>query len=307
MSDKGVRLLTQQQTAALLPYSQLVQSLANACQEYEFGKIVSPERMVVPFPEDGVMLSMPAVASDISINKLVNVVPGNRSKGIATINGHVSVFDTASGQPLVILDGPETTGRRTAAVSMLGVQVFHPQPTEFLLIGTGTQSKYHLQAISELYPHAKIWVKGTSEDKAKKFCDEHAGIHFAISPWDQPQPPKTVSVIITLTTSKVAFLNVTARKEVLIIGVGAFKPEMAEISERTLRESQVFLDDPAGARHEAGDIIQARLDWSNTHSLYSAMTTGFDKSKPVVFKTVGTGAWDLASARVAIQLLSNQR
>jgi len=304
MSDKGISLLTREQTAALLPYSQLVQSLANACEEYELGKIVSPERMVVPFPEDGVMLSMPAVASDIAINKLVNVVPGNRTKGIATINGHVSVFDTATGQPLVILDGPETTGRRTAAVSMLGVKVFQPQPTEFLLIGTGTQSKYHLQAIGELYPATRVWVKGTSPEKAQSFCDENAGLHANLHAWNQPQPPYSVSVIITLTTSKVAFLDVAANKAVLIIGVGAFKPEMAEISERTLRESQVFLDDPAGARHEAGDIIQAKLNWDDTFSLYSAITNGFDNTKPVVFKTVGTGAWDLASARVAHQLLS---
>lgn len=307
MSDKGISLLTRDQTAALLPFSQLVDSLASACQEYEQGKIVSPERMVVPFPEDGVMLSMPAVASDISINKLVNVVPGNRNKGIATINGHVSVFDTATGQPLVILDGPETTGRRTAAVSMLGVKVFQPQPAGFLLIGTGTQSKYHLQAIGELYPEARVWVKGTSSEKTRAFCNEHAALHRDIHAWDQPQPPETASVIITLTTSKTAFLNVAANKAVLIIGVGAFKPEMAEISEQTLRDSQIFLDDPAGARHEAGDIIQAGIAWEETCSLYSALVNGFDQTKPVVFKTVGTGAWDLASARVAHRMLNNAR
>lgn len=307
MNDNSVKLFTREETAALLPYSQLVQSLFRVCQEYEHGELISPERMVVPFPQDGVMLSMPAVAPDISINKLVNVVPGNRNKGIATINGHVSVFDTVTGRPLMILDGPETTGRRTAAVSMLGVQVFSPQPEEFLLIGTGIQSGYHLQAIAELYPGARVWIKGISEDKTKTFCDEHADLHSTILPWNEPHPPETASVIITLTTSKVAFLDVAARKEVLIIGVGAFKPEMAEISARTLRESQVFLDDPVGARHEAGDIIQAQLNWNDTSSLYHAITTGFDCSKPVVFKTVGTGAWDLAAARLAAQLLNNPR
>ena len=62
----------------------------------------------------------------------------NRTRGIPTIHGQVMAFDADTGETLFILDGPTVTGRRTAAMSMLGVHTFaSATPREFLLIGTG--------------------------------------------------------------------------------------------------------------------------------------------------------------------------
>ncbi|WP_133666109.1 hypothetical protein [Paraburkholderia sp. BL10I2N1] len=49
-----------QATAELLNYSSLVRVLQQVILEYGAGKIVSPEHMVVPMQEGGLMLSMPA-------------------------------------------------------------------------------------------------------------------------------------------------------------------------------------------------------------------------------------------------------
>lgn len=76
----------------------------------------------------------------------------------------------------------------------------------------------------------------------------------------------------------------------LVIGVGAFKPEMAEIGKETLSGSQIYIDDLAGGQHEAGDLIQAGIDWSVVRSLASALREKPDLSKPIVLKSVGTAA-----------------
>ncbi|MGB3287775.1 MAG: delta(1)-pyrroline-2-carboxylate reductase family protein, partial [Burkholderiaceae bacterium] len=115
------------QTAGLLDFHDMVDALAQAAADYAAGHIQAPERQVVPFPQGGVMLSMPATAQDIGIHKLVNVAPGNKTLGLPTINGVVSVYDGRTSQALAVLDGPTVTARRTAAVSMLGIRSFMAQ------------------------------------------------------------------------------------------------------------------------------------------------------------------------------------
>ncbi|MGA3828182.1 delta(1)-pyrroline-2-carboxylate reductase family protein, partial [Pseudomonas chlororaphis] len=77
-----------------------------------------------------------------------------------------------------------------------------------------------------------------------------------------PDIPSEVDVVITLTTSTEPVYNEPARAGRVVIGVGAFKPEMAELGKVPLDASDLYADDPAGARHEAGDLLQAGIDWS---------------------------------------------
>ncbi|KAA9001877.1 delta(1)-pyrroline-2-carboxylate reductase family protein [Affinibrenneria salicis] len=300
MNNQSYITYNRAETAKLLNFSALVDAIAQAAEEYAHNGILSPERLVVPMENNAVMLSMPAIGSDIAIHKLVNVVPDNGNLQLPTIHGLVTVFNAQTGVPLFVLDGPEVTGRRTAAVSMLGIRTFLPrQPQAILLIGTGTQSAYHLQAIAELYPASKVWVRGSRPGRAEAFCEKFAALHPALSPCPSDGMPHEIDVVITLTTSKVAIYNDAARPNLLVIGVGAFKPDMAEIGAATLAGSDIYVDDPDGARQEAGDLIQAGVDWSITRPLISALKSQPEFARPVVFKTVGTGAWDLAAGRVA--------
>ncbi len=90
--------------------------------DYAAGRIAIPERLVVPLDEGGVMLSMPATASDLAMHKLVNVGPGNGARNLSTIHSQVTAFDALTGVLQFMLDGPTVTGRRTAAVSMLVIR-----------------------------------------------------------------------------------------------------------------------------------------------------------------------------------------
>ncbi|MFM0225815.1 bifunctional Delta(1)-pyrroline-2-carboxylate/Delta(1)-piperideine-2-carboxylate reductase [Paraburkholderia dipogonis] len=296
-------------TTRLIPYAALVDALKRATIDYAQQRIASPERLVVPLNEGGIMLSMPATAPDLAIHKLVNVCPANGARGLPTIHGKVMAFDADTGETLFILDGPTVTGRRTAAISMLGVDTFAAgTPREFLLIGTGTQALNHLEAIGELFPDARVWVKGSAPARAEAFCAAHQDKARDLQPLTQPGAtiPDSVDVVITLTTSRQPVYDEAARVERLVIGVGAFTPAMVEIGARTLGGSALFVDDEAGARHEAGDFIQAGVDWAQVGGIASVLDDAalLQQKKPIVFKSVGCAAWDLAACRVARELLS---
>jgi len=299
-----IRFFDEQQTAALLPYPELVAALSIAVTEYGAGKIVSPERQVVPLQAKGVMLSMPASASDLAIHKLVNVCPGNGAKGLPTIHGQVTAYDSITGQALFTLDGPTVTGRRTAAISALGIRSLARSVKAILLIGTGKQASNHAEAFAALFPDATLYVKGSSLESAQRFAAARKGV-MAL---DNDVVPDDIDVVVTLTTSRKPVYHDAARVARLVVGVGAFTPDGAEIAASIVHGSDVIVDDPAGAKHEAGDLIQAGIDWTAVGALAAVIGGSWSRSadRPVVFKSVGCAAWDLAAARLARERLSQE-
>jgi 1-piperideine-2-carboxylate/1-pyrroline-2-carboxylate reductase [NAD(P)H] len=292
-----------QATAALLDYRSLVEMLRRTIVEYGAGRIISPERLVIPIQEGGLMLSMPSSAEDLAIHKLVNVCPSNSKRQLPTIHGQVIACDSHTGETLFVLDGPTVTGRRTAAVTALGIATLLAMPAkEILVIGTGKQAANHVEALSTLFPEARLLVKGKSDADTQNFVERHKSVATNLSALGNGIP-ESVDVVVTVTTSKTPVYNDAARRGRLIIGVGAFTPDAAEIGKRTVDSSDVVVDDPVGAKHEAGDLIQAGFDWNSAHSLASAINGQLELTAPVFFKSVGCAAWDLAACRVARNVL----
>lgn len=294
------------ETAHLLPFPALVSTLRKTVLDYGSGNIACPPRLSVPLQEGGVMLSMPASAEEIAIQKLVTICPSNRGRKLPTVYGTVIACDALTGAPSFGLDGATVTGRRTAAMTVLATQVLHPgEPRSILLIGTGEQASYHVRAFSECFPSAKLQVLGVSEQTASAFCEAHAHIAPGIRVASQGTIETDVDLVVTLTTSKTPVYIEAARNCRMIAGVGAFTPDAAEIAPDVVMSSAVIVDDPVGAPHEAGDIILAGFDWESVQSLADAIGKPPPAGQAVFFKSVGCAAWDLAACRVAAQVLQS--
>lgn len=290
-------------TSARLPYATLVDALAEATAQMAAGRIVCPPRSVVPMGDGTLLLSMPAVCADLAIHKLITVAPGNARRGLPVILGTVTALDPVSGEVLLVMDGPTVTGRRTAAMSVLATTVLRPRrgpraTTNVLLIGTGAQAGHHVDALSAVFPQSTVHVRGTSTRSVSEFCSRFSGAAVAVRPDDGGVEP---DVVIACTTSRTPVYRAPADAARLVVATGAFEPDAAEIDPATVRGSDVFVDDPVGARHEAGDLLQAGIDWSAVKPLAAAVAPYFRlPSRPVLFKSVGCAAWDLAAARVGL-------
>ncbi|MGF6969053.1 1-piperideine-2-carboxylate/1-pyrroline-2-carboxylate reductase [NAD(P)H] [Paraburkholderia sp. WC7.3g] len=304
MTSLSTRSFDAHATAALLDYPSLVRVLRETIIEYGAGHIVSPERLAIPMQDGGLMLSMPASAKDIAIHKLVTVCPSNGKRQLPTIHGQVIACDAHTGEMLFVLDGPTVTGRRTAAVSVLGIQTLHDMaPCEILIIGTGKQAANHAEALAASFPEAKLFAKGTSPAAAEAFVARSRSVAPNLSVLDGDVIPDSIEVVITLTTSKSPVYTLPARPGRLVVAVGAFTADAAEIGKETVDASCVVVDDPVGAKHEAGDLIQAKVDWTSVSPLAKALAGELKPSAPILFKSVGCAAWDLAACRVARKAL----
>lgn len=284
------------ETASVLPFPALLTELRRVLKEYAAGAVRCPSRLSAPLAQGSVMLSMPAVAAELAVHKLVTVCPANRAAGLPTIQGTVTAYDARSGTPLFALDAPAVTARRTAALSLLGITVLHGTPGHVAIIGTGGQARGHLEALQVVFPEANISVVGRTLAQARTFCASgQATARAAV--------PDEADVVITTTTSKTPVYTLPARAGRLLIGTGAFTADAAEISAEAVNASQLYVDDPAGAQHEAGDLLLAGADWSQVRGLADALDRPPRHQQPVLLKTVGCAAWDLAACRVAQQHL----
>ncbi|EJN08454.1 delta(1)-pyrroline-2-carboxylate reductase family protein [Herbaspirillum sp. YR522] len=306
-----MHILDARQTAVALPYARLVDALATAAQQFANGTIRAPERQVVPIDPSSVLLGMPAIADDLSVTKLITVHADNGRHGLPAIQGEVVVFETDTGRRIALLDGPTVTGRRTAAMTMLGIRTLLPRaPGSALLIGTGAQAVAHADALVEIFGVRQFWIAARDLPRMQQFCAALAQRHPGVVASPLPaqllasQAPVT-DVVIALTTARQPVIPEHIGADTLVIGVGAFKPDMAEFPPALLHARRIVVDDPAGARHEAGDLIQAGIDWQQVLAIgdvLSGKVSGASLSRNgalPVFKTVGQASWDLAAARVA--------
>jgi len=287
-------------TARLLSFADLVGALRIASTELQAGRIVSPERTTLPLQDGAVMLAMPATAPDIAIHKLVTVCPGNMARGLATIQGQVAAYDPHNGLPLFMLDGPTVTARRTAAMSMLGIQSLHGiAPGEVLVIGTGAQACTHVAALGALFPAARVYVIGSSFERAEAFCLRNQTLKARLEALRPDLIPASVEVVITATSSHTPVYHEPDMPGRLVIAVGSFTPDAAEVATTLVQGSVLYIDDLHGGRYEAGDFIQAGTDWARVHPIADAFSHAVPVERPILFKTVGCAAWDLAACRVA--------
>ncbi|MEZ2625118.1 delta(1)-pyrroline-2-carboxylate reductase family protein [Paenalcaligenes hominis] len=287
--------LDRTQTAAVLPYPALVKALIHVAQEKAQGKISTPARQALAFPTGGTLLSMPATAHDIGVHKLVNVMPHNAAQGEPVIQGLVCAYDGHTGAPLFVLDGPTVTERRTAALSMMGIELLWQQPKHVTLIGSGVQAYGHAEALLTLYPQATISLLARQPHNAQKLIERLGSPHTLQA---VQAVPSDSDVVITVTSSSKPVYSETALLDRLVIAVGAYTPEMAEIHPATVQGSDIFVDNSDAARQEAGDLIQARVNWAAVQPLYHDESHR-KHQRPLLYKTIGCAAWDLAAARCA--------
>jgi ornithine cyclodeaminase/alanine dehydrogenase-like protein (mu-crystallin family) len=119
---------------------------------------------------------------------------------------------------------------------------------------------------------------------------------------DMAEVAGKVDVVVTATSSAAPVLSGTAWDRQLIVAVGAYQAAMAELSANIVQSAEaIVVDHLEAAQREAGDLIQAEVDWRRVRVLEDVLTDPLPDhgGRPRIFKSVGHSLWDLAAARVA--------
>ncbi|HYF62340.1 MAG TPA: delta(1)-pyrroline-2-carboxylate reductase family protein [Herpetosiphonaceae bacterium] len=301
-----MRMLNADQVRAALDYPGLVAALAAMLRDLRAGAAQAPQRTVAPLPLDGSLLVMPAADAELAMTKLVTVHP--RNANLPVVQTDVLVCSARTGERLMLLDGEAITGRRTAALSALAARTLAPgNAGPLLLIGAGAQAAVHLEAFAAVLGVTEVSIASRTERRALSLAD-HAtslGLRSRIVA-DPAEALDDARLIVTATTSETPVLPAAVRADALIAAVGAFRPSMAEIPPDLALNARVYVDTLDGARAEAGDLIQADLDWAEVIPLADALDQPPPPAgRPILFKSVGHALWDLAAVKVIVEGLKD--
>ncbi|NUO87686.1 MAG: delta(1)-pyrroline-2-carboxylate reductase family protein [Cupriavidus sp.] len=304
-------------TAARLPYPELAQAIADMLAELRDGTAMAPPRIALPVGDAqhgaGTLLVMPARNRELVMTKNITVHPGNPQRGLPSILGEVMVADAHTGARIAMLDGPTVTGRRTAAVSLLAAQRFAARPDgELLIVGAGVQALTHLEAFVAGLGVRRLWLHSRTRDKAEALA-AHArtlGVEAQVAESVAAVLPR-VSMVVTVTSSRSPVLpdldSGLWRDHHFIAAVGAFRPDMCELPPALCHAAadhgRLLADTLFGIEDEAGDLLQAGIDWAQVQPFESAILQAdairARAGSPLVFKSVGYALWDLAACVLA--------
>ena len=300
-----MKVLTAQETAALLPYPALAEELRAVLADKRANRATAPPRLHLPLANDGVLLLMPAADDRLAITKLVSVHPGNAEHGLPSVQAEVLVMEAGTGRRLLLLDGATVTARRTAALSLLAAQTLAPDPAgPLLIVGAGVQGRAHLEAFLEGLAPPQVYIASRGSARAAGLRDYARSLgaeaHLVAAP---KEVLDRVSLIVLATTSQTPVIPPQVRKDAFIVAVGAYQPDQAELPPALVRSAFLVVDTLEGTQAGAGDLIQAGVDWRHVTPLEEAISRNrpapTSTTGPVVFKSVGHALWDLAAARLA--------
>lgn len=296
-------LLDASATARLLPPVALADEIEALLRD---PAVQVPERLVQPLPGGGSLFVMPALDGRIAITKLITFTPANAGTPRPAIQGDVVVFDAATGERRLVLDGPTVTARRTAAVSLLAARRLAPQPAgPLLIVGAGAQGLSHLEAFAAGLPVREVLVASRRRESAQALVDHAVSLGLRAEVVADPDEAMArCALVVTCTPANGAVLRARPSRETFIAAVGAFTPQMVELDAQLCRwiagEGTVIVDTPDAA-HEAGDLLQAGLDVPSFPSLRDVVQGSVQARGPMLFKSCGWAGWDLAAARAAMK------
>lgn len=298
-------LLSPAQAAARLPYPDLAREIAALLAD---PAVQVPPRLVQPLPGGGSLFVMPAHDARVAITKLISYTPANAGTGRPAIQGDVVVFDIATGERRLVLDGPTVTARRTAAVSLLAAQTLAPNPNgPLLIVGAGVQGRAHLEAFAIGLGIEDVRIASRSTASAQSLADHARTLGLRAEVITDPDAALAdCPLVVTCTPASGVVLRATPRPDAFIAAVGAFTQRMVELSPelcRHIAEQDTVVADTRDADREAGDLLQAGLDTARFDTLQYVLRTKKNRpgsmSGPVLFKSCGWAGWDLAAARLA--------
>lgn len=223
------------------------------------------------------------------------------------INGAVSLFDDATGQPEALVDFHLVTKWKTAGDSLLGARrLANPNAKEILIVGAGTVAASLIEAFSAVWPDAQIRIWNRTTAKAEALARDYAGVTVAA---DLALAVGAADIILTCTMSTEPVI----RGEWLRPGqhlnmIGAYRPDMREADDAALHRAQIYCDSFDTTLDHIGEFKiplasgalrreEVLADFYNIDRF-----TGYNPEAITLFKNGGGAHLDLMTSRHILDL-----
>ncbi|MFK8023082.1 MAG: ornithine cyclodeaminase family protein [Ilumatobacter sp.] len=185
--------------------------------------------------------------------KTATVYPGNASRGIASINGSVALFDDVTGVLVATIDFDLLTRWKTAADSALAARhLARADSGHIVIVGAGNVAQAMIDAYGAVFPGAVFTIWNRSPERAEELA-EITGAGF-------------VSRLETALVAADIVCTATMSTDPLVVGelvepgthidlIGGYRRDMREADDRLVEKASVFVDCVDTAL-DVGDIAE---------------------------------------------------
>ena len=301
--DPQIPYFSEASVRRVLRYEDLIPAMERALTDYSTGKVLQPVRNILPVEQyHGFLGIMPAVYGDIMGAKLVTLFPGNASTELPTHQGIIVLMRATNGEPIAVLDGRLITEMRTAAVTAAATKLLaDPSAHALAILGSGVQARAHARALRVVrhFDDIRVWSRTPSHAQA-------LAAELTATATSAEDAVRGADVVVTVTNiSQPVLHGAWLKPGALVNAVGAVGPANRELDDDAMRGSAVVVDSRAAALVESGDIL---LSGATIYAELGEVLAG-NKPKPssgnTVFKSLGLGVEDLATAQLVIELIGS--
>lgn len=172
------------------------------------------------------------------------------------------LYSTETGELLAVMEANRLGQMRTGAASAVATRhLARPEAGSVGLIGTGSQARSQLRAVSRVRPIALVKCYSRTPGRREAFADEmvqELGMEVAAVESAQ-DAVEDMDIIITITTAREpVLLGEWLRPGVHINAAGSNAAQRRELDDAAVRRcTLITVDDLAQAKSECGDLILA--------------------------------------------------
>ena len=301
---------TDAEIAILLNYSDVRNTLEEVFQDMASGR-------ASVFPRHR------ANCGDIKLSAMGGIWQSRHVAGIKaypTVHGQfsflISLFDTTENKPLAVLQANEITRLRTAALATLvASRSANPGAKKLALIGAGVQGGAIAEALGDCFGFGQICVADPALNGfAVSQLASRLKTHVQVC--TPEEAIREADIVVTASRSKTPVFDGSWLKPgCFVAAIGTSLPDGRELDDETMRRAgRVIVEWKPQSTVEAGEIVlslaQGSLHPEKIVDL-AQIYRGDHKwranaSEIVVFKSVGIGLVDVATAWLAVERATGQ-
>ncbi|WP_296473462.1 ornithine cyclodeaminase [Roseinatronobacter sp.] len=185
--------------------------------------------------------------------KTATIFPGNADKGLAAVNGGVSLYSDSDGTLEALLDFHLVTKWKTAGDSLFAASLLaRPDSRKITLVGAGTVARSMVDAYRALFPDAQFTVWSRRYESAAQFARDLHGVQPEA---DLQRAVEGADIICTTTMSRAPLiLGDWLRPGQHLDLIGAFRPDMREVDDLALQRAALFVDNRRTVLDHIGEM-----------------------------------------------------
>jgi alanine dehydrogenase len=307
--------LDQEEVKSVVDMHSDMSVVESAFRQHGLGKVQMPPKSYLYYTTyGGDLRTMPAYLEeeDITGVKIVNVHPGNPTRGLPTVMALIVLISPETGAPVAILDGTFLTNIRTGAAGGIAAKYLARKDSKVIgLVGAGNQARTQLEALLEVFEPELVKITSRSSESCIKFIEDMKSISLCeIRYEDSIQKVCACDILVTTTPTRKPIVKAEWIPEgTHINAIGADAVGKEELDPELLIRSKIIVDDMVQALHSGEVNVPLSKHYISENDIHAELGEVIACLKPgrtsdeeiTIFDSTGLAIQDVATAHMVYE------